>query len=78
MPKILCQSSKNFLIKTAHLQLALIAGPDCGLDRWTGLLNWILKKDVRLACKTACVVETSALQGQLDVAEPQKRGARFT
>ena len=49
-----------------------------GLDCWTGLLDSILKKDVRLACKTACVVKTYASQGHMDVAEPQKRGARFT
>ena len=49
-----------------------------GLDRWTGLLDWILKKDVRLACKTACVVKTYASQGHMDVAEPRKRGERFT
>jgi len=23
---------------------SLIAGLDCGLDRWTGLLDWILKE----------------------------------
>ena len=51
-----------------------IAGQDC----WTGLLDWILKKDVRLACKTACVVKTYALQSHTDVAEPQKQSARFT
>ena len=49
-----------------------------GLDRWTGSLDWIPKKDVRLARTTACVVETSASQGHTDVAELQKRGARFT
>ena len=49
-----------------------------GLDCWTGLLDWILKKDVRLACKTSCVVKTYASQGHTDIAEPQKRGARFT
>ena len=47
-------------------------------NRWTGLLDWNPKKDVRLACKTACVVETSASQGHTDIAEPGKRGARFT
>ena len=46
-----------------------------GLDCWTGLLDWIPKKDVRLACKTACVVKTYASQGHTDVAEPRKRGA---
>ena len=51
-----------------------IAGVDC----WTGLLDWILKKDVRLACKTACVVKTYAPQGHTDIAEPRKRSARFT
>ena len=45
---------------------------------WTGLLDWILNKDVRLACKTACVVKAYALQGHTDVAEPRNRGARFT
>ena len=40
-----------------------------GLDCWTGLLDWILNKDVRLACKTACVVKAYALQGHTDVAE---------
>ena len=49
-----------------------------GLDCWTGLLDWILKKDVRLACKTACAVKTYASQGHTDVAEPRKRGARVT
>ena len=49
-----------------------------GLDCWTGLLDWIPKKDVRLACKTACVVKTYASQGHTDVAEPRKRGARVT
>ena len=53
-----------------------IVGLDCwtglldwiaGLDCWTGLLDWIAgldseEKDVRLACKTARVVETSASQ----------------
>ena len=41
-------------------------------NRWTGLLDWILKKDVRLACKTACVVKTYASQGHTDVAVPRK------
>ena len=46
-----------------HLQiwLSLIAGLDCGLDHWTGLLDWIAgldSEDVRLACKTACVVKS--------------------
>ena len=49
-----------------------------GLDCWTGSLDWILKKDVRLACKTACEVKTYASQSHTDVAELQKRGARFT
>ena len=52
-----------------------------GLDCWTGLLDWIAgldSEDVRLACKTACVVKTYASQGDMDVAEPQKRGARVT
>ena len=42
---------------------------------WTGLLDWIAgldSEDVRLACKTACVVDASALQGHTDVAEPWK------
>ena len=62
-------------------RLSLIAGLDCGLDHWTGLLDWIAgldSEDVRLACKTACVVKTYASQGHTDVAEPRKRGARFT
>ena len=49
---------------------------------WTGLLDWIdgldSKKDVRLACKTACVVKIYTPQGHTDVAEPRKLGARFT
>ena len=45
---------------------------------WTELLDWILKKGVRLACKTACVVKTCASQGHTNVAEPRKRGARVT
>ena len=49
-----------------------------GLDCWTGSLDWILKKDVRLVCKTACVVKIYASQGHTDVAELRKRGARFT
>ena len=49
-----------------------------GLDCWTGSLDWIPKKDVRLACKTACEVKTYASQSHTDVAELQKRGARFT
>ena len=47
------------------------------LDCWTGSLDWILKKDVRLACKIACVVKIYASQGHMDIAEPRKRGARF-
>ena len=43
-----------------HKGFSLIAGLDCGLDRWTGMLDRI-PEDVRLACKTACVVDTSAL-----------------
>ena len=43
-----------------------------GLDRWTGF------EDVRLACKTACVVKIYTPQGHTDVAEPRKLGARFT
>ena len=47
------------------------------------MLDWILNKDARLACKTACVVKDYASQGHTDVAETidnetQKRGARFT
>ena len=42
------------------------------------MLDWILKKDVRLTCKTAREMKTYASQGRMDVAEPQKRGARFT
>ena len=64
-----------------HFGSSLIAGLDCGLDRWTGLLDWIAgldSEDVRLACKTACVVKTYALQGHTDVAEPRIRGARVT
>ena len=57
---------------------SLIAGLDCGLDCWTGMVDWILKKDVRLACKTACVVKTNASQDDTDVAKMRKRGARFT
>ena len=49
-----------------------------GLECWTGLLDWILNKDVRLACRTACVVKTYASQGHTDVAETRKRGGRFT
>ena len=49
-----------------------------GLDCWTGLLDWILNKDVRLACKTACVVKAYASQGHTDVAEMRNLGARFT
>ena len=52
--------------------LSLIAGLDCGLDRWTGLLDCIAgldSEDVRLACKTACVVKTYASQGHTNVAE---------
>ena len=49
-----------------------------GLDCWIGLLDWILKKDVRLTCKSACVVKTYASKGHMDIAEPQKRGARVT
>ena len=49
-----------------------------GLDCWTGLLDWILNKDVRLACKTACVVKAYASQGHTDVVETQNQGARFT
>ena len=49
-----------------------------GLDHWTGLLELIAgldfpRKVVRLA-KTACVVETSAWQVHMDVAEPWKCG----
>ena len=43
-------------------RLSLITGLDCGLD----------SEDVRLACKTACVVDASALQGHTDIAEPWK------
>ena len=61
---------------------SLIAGLDCGLDRWTGLLDWIAGLDseekCRLACKTTCVVKTYASQGHMDVAEPRKRGTRVT
>ena len=42
---------------------------------WTGLLDWIAgldSEDVRLACKTARVVDASALQGHTGVAEPWK------
>ena len=46
-----------------------------GLDFWTGF--WRKMSDY-VACKTACVVKTYALQGHTDVAEPWKRGARFT
>ena len=42
---------------------------------WTGSLDWILKKDVRLTCKSACVVKT---QGHTDIAEQEKRCARVT
>ena len=41
-----------------------------GLDCWTELTDWILKKDVRLAWKTACVVKTYASQVPMGVAEP--------
>ena len=69
----------NRIVAARQMQRSsLIAGLDCGLDRWTGLLDWILKKDVRLACKTACVAKTFASQGHTDVAEPRKRGAKFT
>ena len=61
-----------FTIMMWKVWLSLIAGLDCGLDRWTGLLDWILKEDVRLACKTACVVKTYASQGHMDVVEARK------
>ena len=53
--------------------LSLITGLECGLDHWSGLLELIAgldfpKKVVRLA-KTACVVETSAWQVHMDVAQ---------
>ena len=38
-------------------------------------MDWIAgldSEDVRLACKTACVVDASASQGHTDVAEPWK------
>ena len=34
---------------------SLITGLDCGLDHWTGLLDWIVKKDLRLSmCDCMC------------------------
>ena len=36
--------------------------PEQELDGWTGLPDWILKKDVRLACKAACVLNIYASQ----------------
>ena len=43
------------------------------------MLDWIQKKDVRLACKATCMcIEDLCLAMSYDVAEPQKRGARFT
>ena len=58
-----------FTARLAASRSSLNAGLDCGLDHWTGLLDWILNKDVRLACKTACVVKAYALQGHTDIAE---------
>ena len=40
-------------------------------------LDWIPKKDVRLACETVHVIETSVSQGHTDIAELWKRGDRF-
>ena len=72
------QHSHNIGVQFEYFGLSLIAGLDCGLDRWTGLLDWILNKDVRLACKTACVVKAYASQGHTDVVEMRNRSARFT
>ena len=70
---ILLNKTQPMLQPNAQLaRSSLITGLDCGLDRWTGLLDWILKKDVRLACKTACVAKIYASQGHMDVAEPRK------
>ena len=32
---------------------SLIAGLDCGLDRWTGLLDWIAGLDSEERCQTS-------------------------
>ena len=42
------------------------------------MLDWIAgldSEDVRLTCKSACVVKT---QGHMDIAEPEKRCERVT
>ena len=58
--------------------LSLITGLECGLDRWTGSLDWIAgvdcwtgfsKESCQAIAKTPCVVETSAWQVHMDVAQ---------
>ena len=36
---------------TEDLRPSLIAGLDCGLDRWTGLLDWIILDPTKLPVK---------------------------
>ena len=36
------RSKKTLIMFALWLRSSLIAGLDCGLDRWTGLLDWII------------------------------------
>ena len=44
-PQWVCHSGPQMgplgLVLSTSLRLSLIAGLDCGLDHWTGLLDWI-------------------------------------
>ena len=53
------QCAYVYLVRKATYQLihpplgsSLIAGLDCGLDRWTGLLDWIAGLDSKERCQT--------------------------
>ena len=55
-----------FIHKAVCLRPSLIAGLDCGLDRWTGLLDWITGSN-QTASKSddACVAHGTASKAEV-------------
>ena len=63
---MLIMSPIHIWFAISFIRPSLIAGLDCGLDRWTGLLDWITGSN-QTASKSddACVVHCTASKAEV-------------